>query len=361
MAEYTFFAYDPAALTYDGNRGTFTLDPNYDYSEDRHFFEVTDNDTYFDGDRGADESGVDEDQTATVYDADGVVASGKVYVEQFAILEAPDGTRIVIDRIEIGGVNVGYVPSQPLEPGVAYDFIGTGNVNASYYDSRTGTTQPDTREEYDYYEANSVRCFTGGCLIETDQGPMPARWVREGVRVLTRDKGYQPVLWAGRTTIPHKTVANAPAIWPVSVAPDALDHLVAAMGPRRRMTVSPWHRILLDGASVQINMGMEAGFAAARHLIGAPGVTRERPRGDLTYVHLVLEGHAALASDGVWTESLFVPDASAGRILVDLPDEIGHRTMTLAYPALRKWEVRAMLGPVAGMRRNRVAMPRRSA
>ena len=52
-------------------------------------------------------------------------------------------------------------------------------------------------------------CFTPGTVIETETGPRLIETLAPGDRVLTRDRGMQPVLWIGRRTMPG-TGAFAP-------------------------------------------------------------------------------------------------------------------------------------------------------
>ncbi|MEM1150793.1 MAG: Hint domain-containing protein [Pseudomonadota bacterium] len=100
----------------------FRLDPEYDSDTDAISFDVSDDDTRLDGDVGAGESGHDADQTAIVRNASGgTIASGRIYTEDARTLTAPDGTQITLYKMEIGGTQVGWLTSAPLQPGVTYE------------------------------------------------------------------------------------------------------------------------------------------------------------------------------------------------------------------------------------------------
>lgn len=143
-----------------------------------------------------------------------------------------------------------------------------------------------------------------GVMIETSEGPQPAEWLRPGDLLLTRDHGYCPLLWVGRSAIlppRHSSHATAP---PVQIAAGSLgDDL-----PRRDLVLSPAHHVLLRSPQVELHFGTEEVLAPIQDIateaesMAAPPIQ--------TYCHLLLARHELLLAEGVWLESLF-PDETA--------------------------------------------------
>lgn len=136
MATFLTYGYAASDILIDGGGTTllpgakFHVDPTWDASTDRLTFTFTDDDTLLGGDVGADEIGIDPNQTVVITNSSGTTLySGKVYSEEYATLTAPDGTIVYLDRIEIGGQLVGYVTSTELQPGVTYSVSAVTNVS----------------------------------------------------------------------------------------------------------------------------------------------------------------------------------------------------------------------------------------
>lgn len=299
MTTHTIIGYSADALIFDPNTGSFQLDPNYNANDGRVRLEINDDDTFFDGDREADEVGEDFNQTGNVYDMDGnLVSSGKIYVEQFATLQAPDGSMISIDRVEIGGGKVAYLPTQPFQPGVVYSVVSEGNVDDTNrdpsHDGDDGGGDYDSRMQYNQY--NDVPCFAAGMMVQTQTGPVAVELLKEGDVLVTRDHGLQPVLRVILTSISGPALAHNPDLRPVTFA---------AVDGFKPLTVSPKHRMMLEGWEVEMLFGDDAVLAQANHLKDQDALAQWLKFG-VCYVHVVLPEHAVIDVEGQWCESYFV-------------------------------------------------------
>lgn len=154
MATFTRYGYSPGDVVIEGGGSTlvagsvFHVDPTWDATTDRLTFVFTDDEAALDGDVSADETGVDANQYLTVRDASGAtLASGRAYSEEYAVLTAPDGSTVWLDRIEIGGQFVGYVTNVELQPGVVYTVSNVYNVDSpsatTYFDLAVLDYDPD--------------------------------------------------------------------------------------------------------------------------------------------------------------------------------------------------------------------------
>ncbi len=181
-----------------------------------------------------------------------------------------------------------------------------------------------------------IICFTPGTLIDTPRGPVAVEDLRAGDHVLTRDHGYQPLVWTGRRDLPAADVAAHPALAPVRIAAGALGPGL----PSRDLQVSPRHRMLVSGARAALLFGEREVLVAAGDLVGQPGITRAEPAGDVGYVHVMCARHEILRAEGAWSES-FQPAAG----VVNALEEDVRAELLALFPALARPEGRRAFAP----------------
>ncbi|SEI42686.1 Hint domain-containing protein [Cribrihabitans marinus] len=276
--------------------GTVRLVPGYTGDNDV-ILTVTDDDNVLDGDLNRNEDGNDTNQFGFAEFADGSTLGGpnfNVYSEEQYTLTAPGSPTITLYRIEMdsdpfsragNGDLVGYLPSLPLEPGVTYSFT-------------TSNTVPSN--DPTYTEPTGAICFTGGCLIETATGPRPARDLRAGDLVRTRDSGLQPLKWVFRRQVTAGELRHRPDLRPILFEPGALGPNM----PERRSWLSPQHRVLARSAHAELLFGEPAVLAPAKGLVNGRSIRVDTPRDGVDYIHLLLERHEILCADGIEAESL---------------------------------------------------------
>ena len=138
--------------------------------------------------------------------------------------------------------------------------------------------------------------FGPGVIIETAEGPQPVEWLRAGDLLLTRDNGYKPLIWVGRSALPKGQR-------PVRIYAGALGKRT----PEHDLIVSPHHHMLLKSTQIELH------FAHAEALVPAADIVTEAeadftpPRPEYALCHLLMENHEVLLAEGVWLESLW-PD-----------------------------------------------------
>ncbi|RGP35697.1 Hint domain-containing protein [Pseudotabrizicola alkalilacus] len=138
----------------------------------------------------------------------------------------------------------------------------------------------------------AIPCFVAGTLIRTNRGEVPVEQIRPGDRLQTMDNGYSPVVWAGQRKVCG--LGNmAPVRFEAGVA-----------GNRRKLLVSPQHRMLVTGWPSELTMGERETLAAAVHLVNGRHIRRVR-RPMVTYCHLLCEEHQVIFAEGAPSESLF--------------------------------------------------------
>ncbi|MDX1780869.1 MAG: Hint domain-containing protein [Thalassovita sp.] len=182
-----------------------------------------------------------------------------------------------------------------------------------------------------------VPCFTRDSSIKVLGGEKRAADIRPGDMVLTRDDGYQPVVWAGTRVLTGPDLAANPSLRPVLIRKDAL----GAGVPERDLIVSPQHRMLISDPKTALWFGDEEVFVPAIHLTCLDGV--EQLDGEpVTYIHFMFEKHQIVQGDGAWSESfqpgdlsLLSMDEAQRNEIVSLFPELYEASADEVYPAAR--------------------------
>lgn len=176
-----------------------------------------------------------------------------------------------------------------------------------------------------------VVCFAAGTMIETQTGPRAIETLSPGDLVLTRDAGYQPLIWSGCTP--------APAI--AETAPIVIR--AGAFGNTQDLVVSPQHAILLDDWRADLLFGQDEVLVRAVDLLGCDGVFR-RVGGVVDYWHILFDAHQIVQSAGLWSESLYPGEITLQTVHPQARREIGALVPDItafgpkAAPCLRKFE-----------------------
>lgn len=157
----------------------------------------------------------------------------------------------------------------------------------------------------------AITCFTPDTAITTLNGKKNVWRLAAGDRVLTRDRGFQPVLWIGQRHLRAQDVAEQA---PVLIRAGSLGPGM----PDRDMVISPHHRVLTTDRAALAQLGETEALIEAAALIGRPGISRVAPR-RLTYIHVLLDQHEVIHSDNIWSESFHLSSATARALLNEHP------------------------------------------
>lgn len=169
----------------------------------------------------------------------------------------------------------------------------------------------------------TIPCFTAGTLIDTDKGRVPVESIIPGDKVLTRDKGYQPVRWVGTRVVTVAEMQGSLRLVPVCIKAGALGE----NAPEGDTYVSPEHRMLIAGQKAELMFGEREVLVAARDMVGRPGV--EQVVKDVCYVHIMFNEHQIVFADGAWSES-FQP----GHYVLGDMDETQRTELFALFPEL---------------------------
>lgn len=206
-----------------------------------------------------------------------IVNEGALSADLPLFLDGPDGM-IRLDRIEIDAELVLFVPSVPLEPGHTYSVS-----KPDWQAGRAATPE----------EIATLPALGAGTLIATENGEVPVDWLRPGDKVLTRDNGYQPLVWLAQHVVPRRA--------PVQSRPITLD--AGQFGdeqPSQSLLISPGCPVLLAGAELDIWFGESEMFARATDLSNpaTPSLGRQ-----VVYT-LLFDAPEVILAAGLWTGSV---------------------------------------------------------
>ncbi len=143
-----------------------------------------------------------------------------------------------------------------------------------------------------------------GTLIDTPDGPLPVEWLEPGYPVMTRDHGAEPTVWIGTTSF--RRPDEIEVLRPVHFSEGALGPGI----PSARLIVSPFHKVLIDDPLLEEAFSSPAMFVTAQDLVGLPGVSQPQDDTPVHFVHVALDFHRVLMSNGVPVESLLVGTAA---------------------------------------------------
>lgn len=149
------------------------------------------------------------------------------------------------------------------------------------------------------YDSVAFICFTPGTRIATPQGWRAVETLAVGDPVLTRDRGAQPITWVGRRRLRWPGAAEGQK--PVEVRPGSLGRGV----PRRRLMLSPQHRLLVAVPELAATTGTTEALAPAAGLTGLAGVRRMQGKRSVDYVALMFDAHEVIGAEGAAVESFY--------------------------------------------------------
>ena len=237
---YDFDTYPADFVIDDPDGKCFTLASEFRGIDDCCFVEIARHDR--DMPESNDGHDIRNGQHAKVWDGNGrLIGMNTVFVEKTGLFKAPGGSQITLERVEITGVYVGYVSSHRLQPG--------GTYIRDHGDKVDDTT---CSKGQDHGQDSTGGGFGPGTMIATQDGEIPVEWLQSGDMVLTRDHGYQPIVWIARARLPAEFFVDNPTWCPVSLPPACLGYDL----PTHRLELMAGHGVVTGNATIK-----QCGFA----------------------------------------------------------------------------------------------------
>ena len=224
------------------------------------------------------------------------------------------GTKIIVNyaittdsgfegySITIGASNTGnntttaFITNSPMVPGDVYIFTSEGNVG--------NNSRPYSQ----------FACFTRGTRIETIDGPIRVENLKAGQLLATADGRVEPVQLVLRRKL---SVKELPLLQPIRI-------LAGALGvglPRRDLSVSPQHRMLVSSPIAKRMFGSAEVLIAAKKLVDISGIFVDSAADDVEYFHIVMAQHEVIFAEGAPTESFYCGENAMAALSEEQRDE----------------------------------------
>ncbi len=334
------YTYRAAALRSDPATASWRLRDGFDPQSDRlsvHFAEQG-----LAGDAAL--GGGDGDPLAEVSNFRGqIVASGPARLIPHTRLARAGGRVIGLMRLTVAGAHTGWVASEPLAAGVDYR-----EVSAS-----TSTPDPEAGPPPTATSAANPAGLGGGTMIATDDGEQAIDWLRPGDHLLTRDHGYQPILWIGRVQRPAQPAADTAAdgVAVVEIAADTFGRSI----PARVLRMTGALGLLLHSPDFKLHFGEAEMLAEAQDLIDTERIRPVEPEPDFVFYQILLPEPEVILAEGMWVASMFASIETLGAETLPMRHLLQSLTMgrhaRAARPSLARSEWEAAMFDLPGIMR----------
>lgn len=188
-----------------------------------------------------------------------------------------------------------------------------------------------------------VPCLTPGTLILTPEGYVSIEDLEEGDLIITRDHGPRPVLKLLFRNVSAFEMKER--LKPICLRKGAL----GADLPFADLIVSPQHRFAISDWRAQLLFGEDEVLVSAKSLCNDLSVRCLTDVEEVTYIHIVLDGHQIITANGVETETVLLSEdflnSLPGHLRLEIETVFGaqeldelHLEHKAAAPILRQFE-----------------------
>lgn len=221
----------------------------------------------------------------------------------------------------------------------SYTAAWTGGDKASGSGTLTYLNSSGNLVTVNFSGIERVICFARDTRIATARGEVPIQDLRLGDLILTADRDAQPLRWPAARRLSAEDLDAAPNLRPIRIRSGALGCGL----PRRDLTVSPQHRILIRSKVAERMFGSPEVLVAAKHLLALDGVAVVEAGGGVEYWHLMCDRREVILAEGLEAETLFngpealaaIPAACQTELLRLLPGIAGQAIGPAARPLPR--------------------------
>jgi hypothetical protein len=165
--------------------------------------------------------------------------------------------------------------------------------------------------------------------------------------VLTRDNGFQPILWIGRTKLTPAHFEKFPNDAPICIPAGALD----VETPTHDLHLTEDHRVLVHSALAEMLFFSSEVLAPAKAWMDQGVAHAQKPDHPITLTYILCENHQIISAQGAWVESMFTGPETLARMNSEdcarLRQLLGDRihSQETARPCISRKEARLLIKP----------------
>lgn len=215
-----------------------------------------------------------------------------------------------------GTVTMSVLNSDQMTQVVGMPTVLSGTVSYGTLTLTNGTTVAQNFAFQNYEDVNAV-CFTAGTMIETPKGAVAIETLKVGDLVTTRH-GEKPLKWLGKRRLDVIDLMGNPKLLPVVIPAGSFGNGL----PRRKLALSPQHRVLVRSALAKRMFGAQEVLIPAKSLIGHNGTATDGATREVTYIHLMFDEHTTVLAEGLAAETLFLGAQSLQMLSADSLSEL---------------------------------------
>ena len=175
-----------------------------------------------------------------------------------------------------------------------------------------GTFTPNSSPD----PGSSYICFTAGTLIKTAIGERRVETLRVGDEVVTKDAGIQKIRWIGTRCFSDSARLDF-QLQPITIKAHAFGPNIPSCDTK----LSPNHAVLNDHWKNTLYFGEAEVLTQAKSLLNSDLAHRNSDE-SVEYYHILLGTHALIATDNMWSESLFLGDESMDMLSLSSRNEV---------------------------------------
>ena len=174
--------------------------------------------------------------------------------------------------------------------------------------------------------STGVPCIVRGTLVTTDRGDVPVEDLKSGCKVLTKDNGFQELIFSLSQVIDKNTLEQNEKLYPVRIMAGALGSGL----PKRDLLVSRQHRIAVRSRICKRMFGSETALVAAIRLSYLPGIFIDDTVDVVEYFHLIFRKHEVIFAEGAPTESFLINFKNMNKL-----NRLQREEMAAIFPEVR--------------------------
>ncbi len=186
--------------------------------------------------------------------------------------------------------------------------VGTTSIERQQDGTFTANSSPDPGSSY--------ICFTSGTLIQTSNGAQPVEILQVGDDVVTKDAGLQKIRWIGTRSFSDTAQLDF-HLQPITIKAHAFGPNI----PSYDTKLSPNHAVMNDHWKSTLYFGEAEVLTQAKSLLNSDFAHSNADK-SVEYFHILLDTHALIIANNMWSESLFLGDESMDMLSLSSRNEV---------------------------------------